>query len=68
MLPATVRDAGSPGALRPISGVLAILGAVSLGLSVYVLRKLFDRRRGTRFPIEETVDTDEATDETAPMR
>ena len=35
--------------------VLGIVGVVVLGLSVYVLRKLFDRRRGTQFPIEETV-------------
>ena len=43
--------------------VLLIVGVVVLGLSIYVLRKLFDRRRGTQFPIEETVETDEAASE-----
>ena len=40
--------------------VLVIVGVVVLGLSVYVLRKLFDRRRGAQFPIEEAEETDEA--------
>jgi len=44
--------------------VLVIVGVIVLALSVYVLRKLFDRRRGTQFPIEETAETDEtASDE-----
>ena len=43
--------------------VLVIVGVIVLGLSVYVLGKLFDRRRGTRFPIEETVETDESSGE-----
>jgi hypothetical protein len=43
--------------------VLAISLAVGLAFVVYMLRKLFDRRRGTRFPIEEIVETDEAASE-----
>ncbi len=43
--------------------VLAISLAIGLAFVVYLLRKLFDRRRGTRFPIEETVETDEAANE-----
>jgi len=39
--------------------VLAISLAIGLVFIVYLLRKLFDRRRGTRFPIEEIVETDE---------
>ena len=33
--------------------VLALLSVVGLLLVVFVLRKLFDRKRGTRFPVEE---------------
>jgi membrane protein YqaA with SNARE-associated domain len=33
--------------------VMAIVGAVVIGLLVYVLRKVFDGRRGTKFPVEE---------------
>jgi hypothetical protein len=40
--------------------VLAISLLLGLMFLVYLLRKLFDRRRGTQFPIEETVETDEA--------
>jgi hypothetical protein len=43
--------------------VLAISLALGLAFIVYLLRKLFDRRRGTRFPIEEIVETDDAEDE-----
>ena len=43
--------------------VLAISLAIGLAFVVYLLRKLFDLRRGTRFPIEETVETDEAASE-----
>jgi membrane protein YqaA with SNARE-associated domain len=42
--------------------VLAISLAIGLAFVVYLLRKLFDRRRGTQFPIEETVEPDEAED------
>jgi membrane protein DedA with SNARE-associated domain len=43
--------------------VLAISLAIGLAFIVYLLRKLFDRRRGTRFPIEEAVETDESSGE-----
>jgi hypothetical protein len=43
--------------------VLAISLAIGLMFVVYLLRKLFDRRRGTRFPIEEPAETDEAANE-----
>ncbi|GAC1362362.1 MAG: hypothetical protein NVSMB3_10590 [Acidobacteriaceae bacterium] len=33
--------------------VLAGVGAIVLGIVAYVIRRLFDRRRGTRFPVEE---------------
>jgi membrane protein YqaA with SNARE-associated domain len=33
--------------------VLAIVGVVVIGLLVYVFRKIFDGRRGTKFPVEE---------------
>jgi membrane protein YqaA with SNARE-associated domain len=39
--------------------VLAISLAIGLAFVIYMLRKLFDRRRGTRFPIEEAAETDE---------
>jgi hypothetical protein len=40
--------------------VLAISLAIGLTIAVYLLRKLFDRRRGTQFPIEEAAEMDEA--------
>jgi membrane protein YqaA with SNARE-associated domain len=33
--------------------VLAVVGALVVLLAVYIARKIFDRRRGTRLPIEE---------------
>ncbi len=33
--------------------VLAFLGVIAVGLAAYVVRRLFDRRRGTSFPVEE---------------
>ena len=36
-----------------LSLILSIAGVSVLVLGVYVIRKLFDRRRGTRFPVEE---------------
>jgi len=42
--------------------VLGVVGAVVLGLSVYVLRKLFERR-GTNFPIEEMGEQEESAEE-----
>jgi membrane protein YqaA with SNARE-associated domain len=33
--------------------VLLVSGVVGIGLLVYVLRKIFDGRRGTKFPVEE---------------
>jgi membrane protein YqaA with SNARE-associated domain len=33
--------------------VLGISGLILVGLGIYVLRKVFDRRRGTSFPVEE---------------
>jgi membrane protein DedA with SNARE-associated domain len=43
-----------------LSVVLVVVGVLALTLVVYVLRKLFDRRRGTRFPLEETTEPDAA--------
>jgi membrane protein YqaA with SNARE-associated domain len=43
-----------------LGGVLGVVGVIVLGLSIYVLRKLFDMRRGTQFPLEESVELDEA--------
>jgi membrane protein YqaA with SNARE-associated domain len=44
-----------------LSTVLVVVGVLALTLTVYVLRKIFDRRRGTRFPIEEvTAETNDA--------
>jgi drug/metabolite transporter (DMT)-like permease len=40
--------------------VLGIVGAIVLAIFVYILRKLFARRPGTEFPLEEM---DEATGE-----
>jgi membrane protein YqaA with SNARE-associated domain len=39
--------------------VLTFAAAVALGFTIYVLRKIFDRRRGTKFPIEETADDED---------
>jgi hypothetical protein len=33
--------------------VLGVSGTVMVLLLVYVMRKVFDRRRGTRLPVEE---------------
>jgi len=33
--------------------VLAMVGAIVLGIAAYVVRRLFDRHRGTSFPVEE---------------
>jgi membrane protein YqaA with SNARE-associated domain len=33
--------------------VLGVSGVIAIGLLVYVLRKVFDGRRGTKFPVEE---------------
>jgi membrane protein YqaA with SNARE-associated domain len=46
--------------------VLAIFLAIGLAFVVYLLRKLFDRRRGTQFPIEETSETDETASDDDP--
>jgi hypothetical protein len=46
--------------------VLAISLVLGLLFLVYLLRKLFDRRRGTSFPIEEAVETDESEDQDDP--
>ena len=35
---------------------LAICGVVLLSLAIYVVRKLFDRRKGAKFPVEEDLD------------
>jgi uncharacterized membrane protein YdjX (TVP38/TMEM64 family) len=42
--------------------VLALALAIGLAFLVYVLRKLFDRNRGTRFPIEETPEQEESAE------
>ena len=42
---------------------VAVLAVVGLAVSVYVLRKVFDKRRGAKFPIEEPAG-DEALTET----
>jgi membrane protein YqaA with SNARE-associated domain len=34
--------------------VLGIVGVTVIGILVYVLRKVFDGRRGTKFPVEES--------------
>jgi len=41
--------------------VLTVVGSVVVVLVAYVLRKLFDRRQGTKFPVEEIADEDETT-------
>ena len=33
--------------------VLAVVGVIVIGIGIYVMRRLFDRRRGTSLPIEE---------------
>ncbi len=38
--------------------VLLVAGLVGIGLLVYVLRKIFDGRRGTKFPVEEASEND----------
>jgi membrane protein YqaA with SNARE-associated domain len=38
--------------------VLAVSLAIGLAIVVYLLRKLFDRRRGTQFPLEENTEPD----------
>jgi membrane protein YqaA with SNARE-associated domain len=43
-----------------LDALLGIVGVTVLALVVYVLRKLFDRRRGTQFPLEETVQDEAA--------
>jgi membrane protein YqaA with SNARE-associated domain len=42
-----------------VIAVLVALGGVAL---FYILRKLFDRRRGTRFPAESMIETDDSGD------
>jgi membrane protein YqaA with SNARE-associated domain len=42
--------------------VIGGAAAIGLGFTVYVLRKLFDRRRGIKFPLEETPDSGEPED------
>jgi membrane protein YqaA with SNARE-associated domain len=43
--------------------VLAISLAIGLAFVVYLLRMLFDRRRGTQFPMEENADPDTSVTE-----
>jgi membrane protein YqaA with SNARE-associated domain len=45
-----------------LSAVLIVVGVIALALVVYVLRKLFARRSGTQFPLEETAAPDLAVD------
>jgi hypothetical protein len=33
--------------------VFSLVGALVLGLAAYVMRKVFDKRRGARLPLEE---------------
>jgi membrane protein DedA with SNARE-associated domain len=42
---------------------LGFVGAIVLGLFVYILRKLFAGRAGGQFPLEETGEQDEAATE-----
>jgi membrane protein YqaA with SNARE-associated domain len=42
--------------------MMAVVSAAGLAFLIYVLRKLFDLRRGTRFPAEAAQDGDEAAD------
>ena len=46
--------------------VLTIAAAIVLAFTVYVLRKLFDRRRGVNFPLEEETIEDDAAEEVEP--
>ena len=49
---------------RRHSGILiGTVGIVVLGLALYVIRRLFDRRRGVKFPMEESDDAIMAADE-----
>jgi membrane protein YqaA with SNARE-associated domain len=41
--------------------VLTVIGIALVALLAFVLRKLFDGRRGTKFPVEEVADEDETT-------
>lgn len=43
--------------------VLGVVGAIVLAIFVYILRKLFARRPGTEFPLEEMAETDETAAE-----
>jgi membrane protein YqaA with SNARE-associated domain len=45
---------------------LGISGVIVIGLLVFVLRKLFDRRRGTKFPLEETAELEEPVEDGDP--
>lgn len=45
--------------------VLGFVGVIVLAIFVYILRNLFDRR-AARFPLEETVEMDEAVEEDDP--
>jgi uncharacterized membrane protein len=38
---------------RHLGGVLGVMGFVAVGIVVYVLRRVFDRRRGIALPVEE---------------
>ena len=49
---------------RAHSGILiGAVGIVVIGLALYVIRRLFDRRRGTKFPMEEAEEAPGAADE-----
>ena len=41
-----------------LNEVLTVTGILALVIVVYVLRKLFNRRSGTQFPLEESTDSD----------
>ena len=43
--------------------VVAIASAAALLLALYLMRKLFDRRRGTRFPMEGGPDADDSVED-----
>ncbi len=43
---------------RHLGGVLAVLGIVVVGIVVYVLRGVFDRRKGIVLPVEEVLDSE----------
>jgi hypothetical protein len=44
------------------SVLLGIVGVAVVWLLVYILRKMFARRGGTRLPIEETTEMDESAE------